>query len=567
LAFAAALCALTAGVAGCNSPGLMNSWLNSFLNPSEVGSYGPLGRETTLDIRTSLTLEDAPSEIAGVTEPQPEDLVPIVTEYEYGIGDSVIVRVFELLQRGTETAAQVVVDETGSITLPAVGRIEVIGLTLREIQAAIVDEIVRQGLLVDPEVIVDPGVRRKLSYSIYGVIAQPSLYPLGSYDFRLLEAVNMAGGLLDSVTEIFVVRGEELPEPVFVSRRDDVGGSPLTGARAHASLSDGYTAGGGAGRRVAAAQPRWGQPLVAQPPPATGAADPAASQPISTQGEAPPQWKYINGEWMEVAPPVRSQPAEPRATPAGDEPTQQEIFDTMDTRPAPAEPAASAPDTPVTAAPSQPRWIYKNGKWIETEAPVASAPEAPEVGTQPSIDWAQVAGMQEHRVIRVLAHALREGDPRYNIIIRPGDVIRLAAGQFGEYYLMGQVARPGAYSLTGRQITLKTAIAAGGNLGPLAWPENCTVYRRIGDREQMIQVNLDAIFAGRDQDFYLKRDDLILVGTHPVARFLAVLRNAFRVSYGFGFVYDRNFADIDSYNAKFNPENVQTGVRFPNLFR
>ena len=190
----------------------------------------------------------------------------------------------------------------------------------------------------------------------------------------------------------------------------------------------------------------------------------------------------------------------------------------------------------------------------------------PDRATQPSIDWAQVAGLTEQRVIKVSASALREGDPRHNIVVRPGDIIRLASGEFGEYYVMGQIIRPGAYSLTGRMITLKTAIAAAGNLAPLAWPTHCTVYRRLGDREQMIQVNLDAIFAGREQDFFIKQDDLILVGTHPVAPFLAVLRNAFRVSYGFGFVYDRNFADIDAYGGKINPANRPQST-FPNLFQ
>jgi hypothetical protein len=51
------------------------------------------------------------------------------------------------------------------------------------------------------------------------------------------------------------------------------------------------------------------------------------------------------------------------------------------------------------------------------------------------------------------------------------------------------------------------------------------VYRRVGDREQLLQVNLDRIFAGLEPDFYLKRDDIINVGTHPFAPFLIQIRN------------------------------------------
>ncbi len=56
-------------------------------------------------------------------------------------------------------------------------------------------------------------------------------------------------------------------------------------------------------------------------------------------------------------------------------------------------------------------------------------------------------------------------------------------------------------------------------------------------------VNLEKIASGEQPDFFIKPDDLINVGTHPTARYRAVIRNAFRASYGFGFVYDRNFVD------------------------
>ena len=58
-------------------------------------------------------------------------------------------------------------------------------------------------------------------------------------------------------------------------------------------------------------------------------------------------------------------------------------------------------------------------------------------------------------------------------------------------------------------------------------------------------VDLDKIAAGEQPDFFIKPNDMINVGTHFSSRWRAVLRNAFRAAYGFGFVYDRNFADAD----------------------
>jgi len=89
---------------------------------------------------------------------------------------------------------------------------------------------------------------------------------------------------------------------------------------------------------------------------------------------------------------------------------------------------------------------------------------------------------------------------------------------------------------------IKMAVAAAGNLGPLAWPENCTLVRRIGgDQEQTTSLNLRAICAGREPDQFLRPNDVLEVGTHWKTSFLAVVRNAFRVSYGLGLIYDRNF--------------------------
>ena len=79
----------------------------------------------------------------------------------------------------------------------------------------------------------------------------------------------------------------------------------------------------------------------------------------------------------------------------------------------------------------------------------------------------------------------------------------------------------------------------------LAWPENSILIRRIGNyQEQVIPLDLEAIFQSRDPDVYLKPNDVIAVGTDVRSTFMAVMRNAFRMTYGFGFIYDRNFDDI-----------------------
>jgi polysaccharide biosynthesis/export protein len=151
--------------------------------------------------------------------------------------------------------------------------------------------------------------------------------------------------------------------------------------------------------------------------------------------------------------------------------------------------------------------------------------------------------IDQTRVIRVPLSELRNGDLRYNVIIRPDDLIIIPVPEVGEYYMSGHVGAPGAYSLTGRKITLKQAITSARMLDPFAVPWRTDLVRRIGtDREIYVRVNLQQIFFGRQPDIFLKPNDVVMVGSDWYPPFLVALRGAFRATYGFGFIYDRNLA-------------------------
>ena len=133
------------------------------------------------------------------------------------------------------------------------------------------------------------------------------------------------------------------------------------------------------------------------------------------------------------------------------------------------------------------------------------------------------------------------------IVVRPRDMIIVPDTVYGEYYMGGHVQRTGVYSLTARNITLKQAVIAAGMLDQLAVPWRTQVTRRIGpNREITVSVNLTKIFEGQEPDLYLKPYDQVMVGTDFWAPFLAAARNGFRITYGFGFLYDRNYADDDN---------------------
>jgi protein involved in polysaccharide export with SLBB domain len=196
-------------------------------------------------------------------------------------------------------------------------------------------------------------------------------------------------------------------------------------------------------------------------------------------------------------------------------------------------------------------WVYSDGRWVSVPHTTADKARQTRTGegkkTEEDIfGWGKYDMSKMSRIIAIDLPRLKAGDPSLNIIIRNKDIIHIPMLEVGEFYVMGEVLRPGVYSLTGRKVTAKMAVAAAGNLGPLAWPNNSILIRRVGrDKEQTIPLKLQDIFHGREPDVFLKPNDVIAVGSYWAATPLAIWRNAFRMTYGFGFIYDRNFSEYE----------------------
>lgn len=149
------------------------------------------------------------------------------------------------------------------------------------------------------------------------------------------------------------------------------------------------------------------------------------------------------------------------------------------------------------------------------------------------------------RVIEVPYKRLAHGDTSLNLIIRPGDQIYVDGPPVGYVYVSGEVTAPNAYPLPAADhITLSRLIAMAGGLGALAVPDRVDLVRQIDEgREATIRLDLGAIRRRTEPDVVIKPNDHVLVGTNWIAYPLAVMRNGFRVNYGFGFLLDRNFGN------------------------
>ena len=225
----------------------------------------------------------------------------------------------------------------------------------------------------------------------------------------------------------------------------------------------------------------------------------------------------------EPAPQPTMPPVNPSTGPAIPPPTTGPSSDEL----APKSEANRPADTIASAAPSESHVVH-----------LAAAPAAERFD-----GFRDPSPEQDVRIIRIPYDALRRGDLRYNITIKPKDVIFVPDPQTGFYFVGGHVARPGAYTLSGQKLTLKDAIISASMLDGLAIPQRTDIIRQIRpDHEIFVRIDLAKIFSGEEPDIYLKPHDKIMVGTNALAPFIAAFRGAFRVTYGMGFLFDRNYA-------------------------
>jgi polysaccharide biosynthesis/export protein len=500
---------------------------DKFWDPTQVGRFRPVPAVNVI-LDSLGVAEEAPPAWETGEEPKPVDVMVYDTDYKFGRGDVVRVSIFELLTEGAQFINDYSITETGKLSIPEVGTIDAEGLTESQLEEEI-KQILSPNILKEPSVAVTLMNSEQRMFSIQGNgVPRPSRYSIPRYDFRLLDALATAGGI-----------GQFNISYVYVTRS-------VTG-------------------KEAVSQPA--EPTQQPAEPKQKAAEPAPEQIIKPENEmmeiiAPRAQRQLPNDRIIItssemvtdkelavmaSPEELGMPEDSNVGRAGQADTETAEQKVIINKPINSQEIGRI------------EWVFQDGKWMPVQVgqPVQTKPVEkinPDKPLEPlkekelaGLDWNQIEqGGVQTRVIKIPSDKLLGGDSKYNIVVRPGDNIHVPVDIIGEFYIMGNTNNQGFINLTGRPMTLKMAIASAGGLGPLAWPKRCEVTRRISKtKEETVMVDLDKIANGEQPDFFIKPNDLINVGTHPAARWLAVLRNAFRATYGFGFIYDRNFADRD----------------------
>lgn len=584
-------------LSGCNG--------DSYIDPSKTGLFS--NTATSMPVLSRLDVIERPDDVTvDFGPPRPAELYgEKQLEYVIAPGDALGITVMDIGYTGVAEEVQRVVTADGIVMLPEVGPVQAAGSTLPVFEDAVRDKILEKNLLqrkARPRVAVSLLQGRGMIFTIDGQVGKPDEYTLTSGDYKIRQALALAGGTPPTTKRILIMRAQNSFEEAAEESGANAGGQadPDSGTNGGSTGISG--AGTGATPTQLPANPSTqARPMVPAPAPniddlirgleASEGGAPAGSTPPAAPAQVPPA--QVPPAQVPPTGPLEtpglpaSSPANPldipshtpSSLPAGatggnaapppivpDEPAPGLVPDppapgavatfprgqdgstglTMPTAGDPAVPGSAAdayryPSVELDNQPLDYKFDPESQRWNRVNRPDAPTPTVD--------DQSEDAGKNElgvaTRVIEVDYEKLIRGNPGQNVVIRPNDYVYVEPPPIGVVYIGGEVLRPGVFQLpTAGELTLSRAVTAAGELGAIAIPDKVDLTRRIGtNREATIRVNLAAIRRRTEPDIVLKPDDHIIVGTDFWATPLAVIRNGFRATYGFGFVVDRNWGN------------------------
>jgi len=540
-----------ATLTGCN--------LDSFMDPSRTGYFEHTPTSMPIIERIDV-IESEQIGWGNASAPLPSDLEPGALKYRLSPSDEIRIEIFELLTRGQTEVALRTIDQSGIVRLPSIGDIVLGGLTIEEAHQALEQKL--KGYIADPIVSVILESGRSFQFQVYGTVNTVGLYPLLRPDFRLMEAISLAGGTVPTTQRVFVIRSEPLDDRLRKGFDDaPIGTSMQGGVRADQMQGDNGEGNSGTASTNPNTPPvdidalinqleNRAKPLETVPVPVTPEATPAIA-PVTAPDPSP--FKAPRG-----TPAPTSAPSALRGIRGGS--SMQNVPPTVDiddvtgvdvreVKPADAVVTTAGPSTaqllqnvPTPAT----HWVFDlaSQTWLESNL----APDASDSGhtARPVTRSGAAENLYATRIIEVEYQALARGEANYDIVIHPGDKIYVEPPETGFIYIDGEINRIGVYELLNdnTRLTLSRFVSAAGGLSPIAIPDRVDLVRKIGeDREATIRVDLKAIRNRAEPDIYIRPGDHIIIGTNFFATPLAVIRNGFRMTYGFGFLLDRNFGN------------------------
>ncbi|MFY7939337.1 MAG: polysaccharide export protein EpsE [Burkholderiaceae bacterium] len=133
------------------------------------------------------------------TAPSP----PSKSDYTLGAGDTVRVQVFQ----NPDLSIEARVSESGSISFPLIGAVELGGLSIAAGEKKIADALQKGGYIQKPQVNIVLLQIRGSQVAVLGHVAKPGRFPLETVNTRLSDVLAMAGGATPTGDDVVIITG------------------------------------------------------------------------------------------------------------------------------------------------------------------------------------------------------------------------------------------------------------------------------------------------------------------------------------------------------------------------
>ncbi len=517
-----------------------------------AGSRTPWLRaqSTTRPVVAALPPTTSPPSNSSIT---PDDFIAVREDYRISSNDMLQVTVSDLGPNQTDLAKATRVSETGIISLPMLNPLKAAGLTEAELEAAIVKAYFDASILARARVTVSIMEARNRVFSIVGEVESPGQYALHDADFHLFDAMTLARGIKPN-NGVRVVRRTsdpanprviEIPGPIaigdpkinIVIKPGDaivVLSAPKTASASAAPDSDVQRA---LDANVAASQEAWeelqkraqaGEALTPafvqlQMDTAKRVYDATVLTTNDSSDRVSAAEKYLarlNG-LADTLEKRRGQDVTTVQISQAKMMIAEAKLQLMQMRPT-TQPGPNVRPQSMTSMPF--KIVVAKGKILRSGK---------------ETNWEQIAqfltSLRDHTRVYIALYAVSNDLPFKELFDAQTQAEKLTRGlgldpqrvtgvdpdggkPSQEYFMGGLIARPGVYSLSGRQITLKQAIVSAGMLpgfnGALKdLPDNYTA--RVSHAESFQDVSLLQLFDGRAMDIVIQPEDLITVFYGP----------------------------------------------------